>query len=156
MISFIIFYAIILLFECIISNSKTQSFDPTQYTLYFKTYDFSLNNAEHWNWLTSLDGISTKACTKPFPNLCIYINETQPGFIIEYKNEKYDFLADNDFSQIDISYAQNTIDTDTTNHRQLIDNSYSFNNPGGLPFGTGGMGGMGDMERLGMMPGFGG
>eukprot|EP01084_Bolivina_argentea_P146607 256656_1 len=111
MLQLIIFliYARIWFSECTISNTKTQTFDPTQYTLYFNTYDFALNDAHNWDWITPPNSTSTRACTKQFSNLCIIINATRPGFIIQYNHQQYNMFNDDDFTQFDMTYPLHSI-----------------------------------------------
>eukprot|EP01084_Bolivina_argentea_P084047 152112_1 len=129
-----------------------------QSTLYFKSYDFKLNDPNQWNWAATRDKTPTKACTKSLANLCIHIHQNKPGFIIEFNRKQYDFLDDEDWSYMDIKYPFASMRT-APPRRHLMERRrkrWGRGHSNGMPFGMGGMGGLGELEGLGMMPGFGG
>jgi len=91
-----------------------ESFDIFDYILSFKQYHFewstqyfsseTLLNPKHKH---TNEDITT--CTNDIPSLCINYTPNKPGFRVLFNESQYDFLSDDDWTQINYIHANDSI-----------------------------------------------
>eukprot|EP01083_Nonionella_stella_P202923 740859_1 len=83
------------------SSTNAPQFHITDYILSYSTYHFEWNPTHFIS--KTLSNNKIQSCTKNtqnIPQICIQYTPQKHGFIIQYKNQSFNFQNDNAFTQI--------------------------------------------------------
>ena len=98
-------------------NNILDSFDIEDYTLYFDSYHFELNNADEWS--IDYNNNDIVSCTIKIPSLCIHIVPYHPIITLFYNHTIFEFANDYNWSQITIINNINNNNNLNHNKRRL-------------------------------------
>eukprot|EP01084_Bolivina_argentea_P232112 391276_1 len=104
----LLFYFIISIVQSNNISTYQQLYHITDYILSFNTYHFEWNKHQFTTTTFTQDD-RHRACTIHIPSLCIEYTSTKSGFVVHLNDTSFDFMNDNDWTQINYTHTPQSL-----------------------------------------------